>query len=95
MISVWKYPLEITDVQTIRLPDGAVPLAAQMQGQTLCMWVKVDTNQDLLVNEWKVYIHGTGHKIINPKAHYVDTFQLHGGGLVFHVFAEESENDNG
>lgn len=44
MRAIFKYPLEITDVQTINLPYGFVPLTVQMQGKQLTLWAEVDSD---------------------------------------------------
>lgn len=92
MSRVYKYPLEITDVQELELPVHSRPLSAQMQGDQLCLWVLVDTN-DPETRKRKVLIHGTGHKV-SPligvySGMFIDTFQLNYGTLVFHVFMED------
>lgn len=41
-MNVYKYELEITDEQTIRLPLNAELLTVQMQGDKCCLWALVD-----------------------------------------------------
>ena len=45
MRAIWKYILDITDTQCLDMPDGAMTLCVQMQGETLCLWAVVDPNQ--------------------------------------------------
>lgn len=40
--TIYKYPLDVTDVQEIKLPVGAEILTVQAQNGTLCLWALVD-----------------------------------------------------
>jgi hypothetical protein len=91
MKTIWKFSIEVTDEQTIRVPKGSRALTAQMQGNQLCLWVMLDTdNADRGVN-MPVYIHGTGHSVLPEAYHgrYLSTVQMDGGALIFHVFVGE------
>lgn len=84
MKTVHKAPLFINDEQKIALPKGSTPLCAEEQDGRLCLWYQTDTS----VREQQVlhlYIHGTGHEILNDKAVYLNTVFL-AGGLVFHIY---------
>lgn len=85
MYRIFKYPLATTDTQVIRAPQGGVPMCVQMQGRVPCMWLGVDDAQPVV--DHTVRVIGTGHPIPDPeRLHYVGTYQLDGGALVFHVF---------
>ncbi|CAM0107421.1 hypothetical protein VPH234P10_0076 [Vibrio phage 234P10] len=88
--SVWKYPLLVIDEQVIEVPEGAEPLKVEMQNGELCLWMLVDT--DVSFCHKKVLVFGTGHRIEDPldRSDYVDSFMMHGGALVFHVFVTEN-----
>jgi hypothetical protein len=84
---IWKFTLETTDNQVIEMPIGAEILTVQMQGSTPCLWALV--NPDVVKEQRRIEIYGTGHEMrydmrVNQK--YIGTYQLAGGGLVFHVF---------
>ena len=82
---IWKYKLEVVDVQEIELPLGAEILTAQTQYSDLNIWVKVDekeTQKEVI----KIAIYGTGNQMPLDCGKYIATVQLCGGGLVFHVF---------
>lgn len=81
---IWKFPLDITDRQTLAMPEGAKMLDVQMQGDTCCLWAMCDQNAPMRVRE--VAIYGTGNPMPNDPGEYVATFQMHGGALVFHAF---------
>lgn len=59
ILTIWKFPLAITDQQEVRMPLGAVPLSVAMQGDVLCLWCAVAPDAEQ-VNRL-VFVHGTGH----------------------------------
>ena len=72
MKKIYKYVLEVTDNQIIRMPKKAMILSAQFQEaydkgtsgfptENLCIWVLVDTEADS--EEWEFKIFGTGHEV--------------------------------
>ena len=87
-MNVYKYELEITDEQTIRLPFNAELLTVQMQGDKCCLWALVDPRNEL--NERTICIYGTGQPIPNEiRLKYISTFQIPHLGLVFHAFEKK------
>lgn len=88
MSKIFKYDLEITDMQTLGLPKKAQILTVQFQGDKLCLWALVNPENSI---EQRIFILvGTGH-IINAKdLSYIGTVQHHVGKLVWHVFEEIS-----
>jgi len=58
---IYKYPLAITDRQTIKIPAGASILSVGNQRGTLCMWAAADPSNPL--KDLEVEIHGTGNPI--------------------------------
>lgn len=85
-MTIWKYPLEMTDIQTIGVPRGAVPLSVQVQGETPCLWALVDPENPPRAMIVKTV--GTGHACVLDGYRHLGTYQLHGGSLVFHVFVQ-------
>lgn len=45
MKKIYKYSFEIIDIQTVKLPKGAIILTAQLQGGRPCIWAYVDPNE--------------------------------------------------
>ena len=85
--SIWKFELEVTDKQEIKMPAGAEILTVQTQYGIPCLWAMVDTEKDL--SERLIEIFGTGHRVpqdMGVMREYIGTFQLRGGELVFHAF---------
>lgn len=84
--TIYKYPLETVDEQTILMPSGAKVLTVQLQGDVPCVWALVNVNSPL--QPYRFDIVGTGNPFpgdIYPKD-YVGTFQMNISPLVFHVF---------
>jgi hypothetical protein len=87
MKTIWKFPLEVTDYQEIKLPVGAKILCVQPQNGKPCLWALVDPNADTY--PVTIVMHGTGHEIHGRhNLDYLGTFQLYAGSLVFHTFQE-------
>lgn len=84
---IWKWPLMITDRQTIEMPSGAKMLTVQMQGERPQLWALCDETNPL--TERKIAIYGTGNPVPDEPGQYIATFQSHGGLLVWHVFEED------
>jgi hypothetical protein len=85
MKTIYKYPIEITDEQTVSMPIGAQILSAQMQGTQLCIWVLVEVGN---VNcNCRVRIFGTGNTVkLDGNWKFVDSVQER--IFVWHVFVE-------
>jgi len=85
MATVFKYELEVTDRQAVLLPPNAVILSAQVQHGKVCLWVNLESDELHLSGPRDIRIYGTGHPIAES-LRFIDTVQLSGGSLVFHVF---------
>jgi hypothetical protein len=85
MKTIYKYPIEITDEQTVSMPIGAQILSAQMQGTQLCIWALVEVGN---VNcNRRVRIFGTGNTVkLDGNWKFVDSVQER--IFVWHVFVE-------
>lgn len=83
MTEIWKFPLRITDVQTVSMPHDAVVLTAQFQRGVLCLWAIVDST--IVLQPQQVWIIGTGQ----PCPDLFDKFHVatvQDGDLVWHIF---------
>lgn len=89
MQTIYKYPLEVTDKQSLTLPDGAKILSVQMQGESLCLWAMVSPTIQAIETR-TFWIYGTGHDVTLAPEHlnFLATVQMRGGTLIFHVFEE-------
>ncbi len=80
---IYKYPLELTDRQVVRMSSNADVLAVQIQNGRPMMWAIVDASPEVA----RVFrIYGTGHKLADDAnlGTYVGTFQ--DAPYVWHVF---------
>ena len=81
---IWKWVLNVTDRQTIKMPALATLLSVQMQGSACCLWALCDPNAP--DEQRTLAIYGTGNPMPDDPGRYIATFQMSGGELVFHVF---------
>jgi len=99
MKRIYKYQLEVTDQQIIKMPKGAELLSAQFQGKDLCVWALVNLrgSPDYEMREYEFRIFGTGHEIDveiedpgedfnDERFKFLATVQQFGGDLVWHIF---------
>jgi hypothetical protein len=86
MQTIYKYPLSRLDVEDIEMPQGAKPLAVQVQGGQPCLWALVDPDRPKEVRRFLTF--GTGHPVSENVGAYLGTFQLIAGSLVFHLFEQ-------
>ena len=83
---IWKFEL-YPNVTVIDMPKGAEILTVQTQDEIPFIWVLV--NPENLEEKRQFEIYGTGHDIycdMGIERKYINTFQLSGGSLVFHLF---------
>lgn len=84
MKRIWKYPLEMSEVQYVEMPHGARILSAGLQGETICLWALVEPDNTPYRN-MRIEIRGTGHPVNVIASDFVGTVQI--GVYVWHVFA--------
>ena len=89
MNTIHKFPLKITDAQTIPMPMGAQMLSVDLQKGQLMLWALVENTNPTVLRT--VYIFGTGNPVdlkgtkrfLGTVQHYVNEYSL-----VWHVFAD-------
>lgn len=92
---VYKYELNVDDVQTLELPLHSEILCVQVQHDRPRLWAIV--NPELPTEGRVIETVGTGHPLkeldvsphvtgVSLKREYIGTYQLQAGGLIFHVF---------
>jgi hypothetical protein len=85
--AIWKFPLQLTNRQTIAMPPSAEVLCVQPQNGRPCLWALVhDIDVPAYDRTFSMYVTGEIWGAITGE--YVGTFQLNGGELVFHIFEE-------
>jgi hypothetical protein len=91
VIAVWKFPLLITDHQSIPMPACAVPLSVGMQFGAPQVWAQVDTTKGASQEPVHIRIAGTGHPMGSAGVvgrRFLGTLITDEGRLVWHVFHE-------
>ncbi len=81
---IWKYPLDVTDVQKVMMPKGAMILSAQVQRDILCLWALGDPEQPKEARFIEVI--GTGNPTTVQDRVFIGTADMGNGSLVWHVF---------
>lgn len=88
MRTIFKYAIEITDVQVIHVKAGAVPLHVGLDPHGApCIWMKV--NRDYDTEALVVYVVGTGHPLPTDAEIHLGSFNQ--GPFVWHVFVKNKE----
>lgn len=83
--TVFKYEIPIDDEVSVMMPRWAQVLSVGNQGEKLCVWARVDTDDELTPRKFRVA--GTGHPLDDERTlDFLGTVQFYGGALVFHVF---------
>jgi hypothetical protein len=80
--TIWKFTLELTDLQGMEMPSGARILTVAAQGSSVCLWAHVDPEAPRETRTIRLY--GTGHPMPENPGVYLGTFQM--APLVFHAF---------
>lgn len=84
---IYKYELpELGAWITMHMPDGAQPLCVQVQHGKPYMWARITVGSPPVMHHFR--IAGTGHDLGSNVGSHIGSFQLDGGALVFHVFAD-------
>lgn len=84
-MKIWKWPLKVTDLQSLPIPSGSELLTVQTQNDMPQLWALVDEMATIVHRNFATY--GTGTPIPEgDHGDYVGTYQIRGGALVFHVF---------
>jgi len=85
MHTIYKYEIDSGN-PLIWMPEGAEILTVGFQGDTFCLWAKVDT--DAHAEARNIHAFGTGHEMpygMGIDWKYVGTGFMN-NGLVFHAF---------
>lgn len=84
MKTIWKYPLKITSLQIIEMPDRAAILSMQMQDNVPTIWALVDT--DKTKAKWEIRVIGTGEPADDIALNFSCLGTVQQGPMVWHVF---------
>ena len=84
-VRIFKYPLVVTDDQTVGIPGGSRILSVDNQNGVLTLWAMVNTDRP--VEPRHIRIVGTGHEIADKAAaslEFIGTVLM--DPFVWHVF---------
>lgn len=87
-MTIFKYPVQVTDTFALQIPAGARFLGLQNQHGNPQMWWHVDQSITTVTHTFHVVGTGIPMPEESQKWKYLGTFQMLGGTLVFHVFQE-------
>ncbi len=82
---IFKYVLQLTDIQTVQIPANSAVISAGLDPQdNLCIWVFVDP--DALPWNHEVHVVGTGNPCpdLGKPIEFVETVRQ--GAFMWHVF---------
>lgn len=82
MLTIYKYPIEVTTKQQVNMPDRASIHHAAVQNDKLYIWAIVEKENKIVPRT--IYVYGTGHEFENWPEDFIGT--VHFMGLVLHVF---------
>ncbi len=86
MRTIYKYDVPLTNEVGIEIPGFIQWLHVGVQYDVAVVWAVVDTDKPM-ANQ-RLHVRGTGHPMTGEEGEHVGSIQLHGGALVFHVFAD-------
>jgi hypothetical protein len=86
-MTVWKFSLGATVLQSVEMPQGAQILHVDAQGDHLCLWALVRPNEEREKRMFRIV--GTGYEEITGSSRYIGTALMGGGTYVWHVFEEK------
>jgi len=85
-MTIWKFPLAVTDVQDVPMPADAQVASVQLQGGQLMAWALVSPDAPIVNRRFRVI--GTGNPVPDVAMTYRGSVQM--GLFVWHVFEEHS-----
>ena len=84
-MTIWKYPLEITDSQSFVTPEVWNPIHIAYQDERLTLWAEVDADDEAVV-ERTVVIVGTGNRYDAQGLAHIGSALDPNRPLVWHVY---------
>jgi hypothetical protein len=85
MKTIWKYPLEVTEFQDVKVPIGSKTLSVIMQKGTPTLYCLVNPEENRM-ESLTVRIIGTGHTHCDILGEFIGTITELNDRLVWHVF---------
>ena len=86
MNTIFKYVLDATDDQILKIPMSARILSVESQKDSIVLYAMIDS-EEIVKRGVFIKIRGTGHNCDKVDADdYFTTVKMYEDGLVFHVF---------
>lgn len=86
MKTIYKYPLQVLDSQTVQMPENSEILSVgECPRDGLVMWAQVDIQEKEALQT--IILRGTGQPLNGSEGYFVGTVQMR-SGLVWHVFSQ-------
>ena len=84
--TIWKFDIEVSDIQQIKMSQLAELLSVQVQHGAVCIWALI--NPDNPIVDRNIIMSGTGHDLSDRLlGKFLGTVQFpDDDDLVFHVF---------
>lgn len=89
-LTIYKYPLVITDEQEIELHLMSWMHVGLDPNGCPCVWALVDLSRPIQPDTYTIFIHGTGHPLPDDTAGRDHLGSFVDGSFVWHVFARKS-----
>lgn len=86
MITVYKYVLKDQYEQKVRIYQGARPISVGLQGNKLCVWCIVDTEQPVIYKTFWIFDTGEAIPLKPFDLYYKYIGRIDDGLIVHHVF---------
>jgi hypothetical protein len=84
---IWKFPLEVTDRQTLTMPAPGTILTVQTQIEEPQLWALCSEIPGTETVERTIAIYGTGNPLPDDPGKYIATFKYGDNGrFIFHAF---------
>lgn len=91
MKTIYKYQLDVTGTQLIKMPVGADPFTAEFQGNLLCIWAAVNSKEEEFEDrEFRIF--GTGEHLNMTGGVFRFLNTVHHESGVWHIFARIPNN---
>ena len=91
MRTIYKYPLEITDIQYINIPESYEILSVKVQNDIPVLYAIVEDSRES--RSVGIVMKGTGHPFNENVGveDFVGTININQGNLMFHIFIKQGE----
>lgn len=95
--AVYKYSFpHLRDEATFEMSSASTVVHAGLQGDTVCIWAHVQTDDDSAKVNRRFILRGTGEPLPTTGLYqHVGSFMINDGEFVFHVFEDWGNTING